>query len=289
MHTKKIKAVLIHYNNPTSLHKTIINLRLKIKEPISITVIDNSDNKDDQEATISVSVAQNVEYKNFGGNLGWGSAINKYIFSEGSNFEYILICAHDAVIERIALPDILSQFEKANVWAVGPQDSRKTELHYSNSRFFHDTSHLHKIPIKLHPKEILCAHSTAVFMKASYLRTLLFDEEFFIYGCESEIFLRAKKNNLITMEVSSFIVLNPTTDSNSRFIREAFVINSLYCAYKHGGRSGFFIRFFRAIISCVLHRDVIRLRAAFWALRNVGSGFRTFRNLVSQGGGEERF
>lgn len=267
-----IDAIIIHYNNPDQLRQTIKEIESAVG--CRVTVVDNSDDAASTSVACATAAELGAHYLATPTNLGWGASIN-YWLSQTTNPEpLMLVAAHDARVQRFEEQEIMSEMSHENVFAVSPENGGNTICRYSHSRFFHFTEN----KLQRSSYEVPVGHSTAILFKTKKVDSLLFDEEFFIYGCESEIFLRARAAGLKTIQSSSFQVRNPSTDSEQGFVSTAFLVNSLYCANKHGGFLGLIARSVRIGLSALREAKLERLMVIIWAWKNLGKGFRTYCN-----------
>ena len=83
---------------------------------------------------------------------------------------------------------------------------------------------------------------------------LRYDEEFWIYGCEYEIQLRANDLGLRIYQVEDSIIINPESDTPSDTANIIYTLNSLYLAYKRNGFFGMICR--SLVVSFTLFRSL---------------------------------
>lgn len=239
-----------------------------------MTVVDNSDGVTAAGEARAIAGELGAEYLATPANLGWGASINFWLSQASDPKPLTLIAAHDARLERFGVDDIMHALSCKEVFAVSPENGRNTVCRYSHARFFYFTQ---RVPERL-AYEVPVGHSTAILFKTQKIKSMRFDEEFFIYGCESEIFIRAKDVGLKTYQSPSFQVRNPSTDSEQGLVSTAFLVNSLYCAHKHGGVLGLISRSLRMILSTAKDARLEKIGIVLWAWKNLGKGFRTYRS-----------
>ncbi|MDR9447499.1 MAG: glycosyltransferase [Balneolaceae bacterium] len=266
-----IDAIIVHFNNPKQLTETINVIRARVGS--RVTVVDNSDDVELASAAYAIATRLGAHYLATPTNLGWGASINYWLSEVVDQRPLMLVLAHDAKLKRFEEQVVISEISNKSVFAVSPENAEQSTCYYSHSRFFWFS----KNKPRKSSYEVPVGHSTAILFKTEKVKFLLFDEEFFIYGCESEIFLRAGGVGLKTIQTTSFQVRNPSTDSERRFVRTAFLVNSLYCASKHGGVCGLISRSIRIGFSIFRDARVEKLRFIIWAWKNPGKGFRTYR------------
>lgn len=204
-----IDALIIHYNNPSALTATVESIVQKVTK--NITIFDNSDARHHQMHAEEIARAFDLTYFKPRHNLGWGASINLWASAQDRLRPVIMIAAHDAKIEQFDRDNVLNCLSQEGVFSVSPGNCRNTDCKYSYSRFFYFVPS-QKLTAGRHREEQV-GHSTAIIFRSQHVQRLLFDEEFFIYGCESEIFLRAADEGLTTFRHGDFEVQNPGTDS----------------------------------------------------------------------------
>lgn len=239
------------------------------------TVVDNSDDNELAREARAIASEFGARYLPALENLGWGAAINFWLSRTPDRRPFLLVAAHDAKIEHFDSEEIVGLLSGNDVFSVSPENGTKKICNYSHTRFFYFAQGRGKCGGTAY--EVPIGHSTAIMFKTSAVELLQFDEEFFIYGCESEIFIRALKTGLKTIQTPSFQVRNPSTDTARELVSTAFLVNSLYCAHTHGGVPGLLLRSLRIMLSTVRDARLKKIRLVAWAWRNPQKGFRTYR------------
>jgi len=275
----KISTLILHYNNPSSLNNTILNIVKNGFDPLAITVFDNCSDKMHAQRGREIAVRLGCQWEESLINRGWGAAINFYLNSKSwKSDDILMISAHDAIINEVNIEKIKSSFRDRNVVFISPQYPDPLVCTYSTSRSFKAFS-------GSAPTDgvVVIGHATLCLARVNFLINHPFDEEFFIYGCESEIYLRAHDKGFTTLLPNDFIVSNPTTDTSNEFRDLAFTINSFYLAKKRGGYFSFLLRLFVVTISIIklitygkLAEAKIKARSLLYSLMNPGLGFAGF-------------
>ena len=110
-----------------------------------------------------------------------------------------------------------------------------------------------------------------------------YDEEFWIYGCEYEIQLRANDLGLSVYQLEDSIIINPESDTPGNTANIIYTLNSFYLAYKRHGIFGVLCR--SLVVSYTLIRSLffdkqksIDLFYVFaFCFTHLGKGFRTYK------------
>ena len=274
----KLQILIIHFNNIFALEKTLFALMRHGIKPDQILVFDNGSNDIAQESLIRSMAEKGVRTQCLSINLGWGKAINHVLSSRNFEEESILgIFAHDAILEKIDYAEIQELFKNKYTAIASPQYPDPLVCRYSVGRSFSCES-------GLETGKVFAGQMTACFVRPKIILEVGFDEECFVYGCENEIFLTLKEKHYDVFNLENTIVRNPSTDSDRRFSIYAYTINSIYIAKKHHGWGGFLLRillvFFsalRLLVSKNRRHAYLKINSIYFAIKNPGRGFRTFR------------
>ena len=206
----------MHFNNNPSLTKVLKEL-LPLCD--RIYVVDNSTSAVERRECSQLCETTGAVHIDPGANLGWGAAINFAVrskeFSQLGDDAIVLVTAHDAKIRNIDVAEVITAFADPVVGAVSATDPAGNAVAFTPSRFFYF------VPFQA-SSAVLVGHMTACFFNLRTLRRIEFDPEYFVYGCESEIFLRMASHGLRTLQLRSFIVANPRTDSSSFLLKPPF-------------------------------------------------------------------
>lgn len=284
----RISCLILHYNNPDALCRSVEGFLSFGFHAESISVLDNRSADEHRARLRQLESHYGFELVASSENHGWGGAINWYLGRrEWQPGEILCIAAHDAVLQRFDHTVVSEAFADERVLFLSPQYHVPWECHYSISRGFWS----HPVGPRNIAREgppptsaVKIAHATLLFARPKPLAALRYDENLFIYGCESEIFLRAADAGFKTLMTDGIIVGNTGTDTSSRFRTLAFTINSLYLAKKMGGSAGYLQRLFIAVLSVARVGLAGRLNEARWKARAIlfsigsgGAGFRQYR------------
>jgi len=269
-----IDALIIHHDNPIQLRRTVNEIAQFTGA--RITIIDNSKYSASVYTAHDIASEAEAIHLVVGDGVGWGQSINHWLDVCSNPYPVLLVAAHDAKIERFDKKFALRLLRDENVFCISAENDNFTVCHYSPSRFFYFKKKNEVAELSAYAVDV--GHSTAALFRTSAVNSLRFDEEFFLYGCESEIFLRAAARGWKTMQTPRFRVTNPATDSSSDLVNTAFLLNSLYCAHKHHGKSGMLRRTLRAAIAAGKSGDMTRISKLLWAWKNVSKGFRSYRD-----------
>ncbi|QQD71797.1 hypothetical protein H2515_10125 [Acidithiobacillus ferrivorans] len=271
--------MLIHYDNPTALQKSINNFVEVGIDAGDIIVYDNGSSQENKSLLIDIIDKSGIACIYGSCNLGWGGAINKFIACQTWLDDDILaISAHDTLLTRYDPKVIEKEFSDSSTMVLCPDYPSPERCHYSVARGFRCRH------VSFHGRsEVVIGHATLCYVRPEMIKAIKYDENFFIYGCESEIFLRIHDLGFKTIITDQIIVVNPSTDASSDFRELAFSINSLYCARLRGGWIGYGVRFIVISISLLRWRNHsrlklmhIRISAIIFSLKTGGAGFKEY-------------
>ena len=211
--TFSLSVLVIHYNNPTALKRTVERMLVLGLPSDGIHILDNGSSNVQYEAALSICSPLGLACIRNDSNMGWGAAINGFLESRTwADADLMMVSAHDAWIETMDAEAILQEFTDARVAFVCPQYPNPLLCEFSVARSFRCR------PVDRAPRrEVTIAHATVCVLRPAIVARLKYDEEYFIYGCESEIFLRCARYGFKTMLLGDFVVVNPSTDSSSDF------------------------------------------------------------------------
>ena len=271
--------MVVHFNNPESMAGTVAHLAQVGFGPERIVVYDNGSEATQREQARAACVALGCEFVASAVNHGWGGAINDFLRGRSwQDDDLLLIAAHDARILSIDFAEIEREFSRSERLFVSPCTVNDMEGLYSAARAFWFRK---AAPDAV--SQVQVGHATACFARPSRLGEIGFDEEYFIYGCESEVFLRANDAGYVTTMLRSFVVDNAATDSSSDFCTRAFAINSMYTAWKRHGLGGALQRAGALAGSALRLRlagdrsgSRIKLAAALYGVTHPRAGLRTY-------------
>lgn len=276
-----ITPVIITYNNPCVLPKTVDLLELHGFDSTSVCIIDNGSKETDAHAIKCFCATRKIFLVTYKTNFGVWWALNKFLEEHAQSYGGILlIMAHDALVLECNKQKILSLFSRDSTCFVTPQYPQPVKASYNIFRSYRAK------PGKM-SGDVKIGTFTAACARASILAKLRFDEEFFLYGGEFEIFLRAADHGYKSYVEPTFIVANPSTDASSEYGLRVNSINSLYLARKRHGWIGYLARLAwisMALVKMVISRSSpntvkILLEAVLFSLRYPGKGYMTYHRM----------
>lgn len=284
MSTYRLSSLIIHFNNPVTLKKTLDRMVAVGLVCGDITVLDNCSETEKSADARLICKDRSVHFIQSDINRGWGAAINYFIDTKSwSDKDLLLISAHDAWIEKFTEENAVKCFDDPQVAFICPQYPEPLIAEFTLSRSFKCR------PLAADESDniqTLVGHATLCIARPGIIKMLRFDEEYFIYGCESEIFLRCADRGLRTIIMGDFVVSNPDTDSSTEFVTRAFAINSIYTAKKRAGYFGFILRIVVVLISAVrlfvrgqASQAQVKLSAVLWTIKTGGKGLRSFLKI----------
>ena len=275
-----IVYLIIHYNNTAALKNTLKNFIDFGVRAADIVVLDNGSDHDSRKRLQLISNMEKIEVVYEDENIGWGAAINKFLDSNIRKYGKILaISAHDSIFVRFDPKVIEKEFSNEGVVVVSPDYPEPQRCAYSVPQGFRCFRQKEACR-----QEVIIGHATLCFVDSERIKSVRYDENFFIYGCESEIFLRIHDAGYRSIITNEIIVENPVTDTDSEFRELIFSINSIYCAKIRGGFVGYLIRMmvvFLSLLNMKRLRDprllLARINALKFSLRSGGAGFKEWR------------
>ena len=204
---------MVHFNNPQAAGDTLAHLLGLGFDAARIVVYDNGSEAAKRDAAQVHCAAMGCGFVASATNHGWGGGINDFLRSRPwEESDLLLIAAHDARIVAIDLSEIERAFQAPRCLFVSPRTVDDMEAHYTMARAFW---YRKATDADAGTRDVQVGHATACIARPAALSRLGFDEAYFIYGCESEIFLRAADEGYVTTMLSSFVVDNPSVDSSS--------------------------------------------------------------------------
>lgn len=275
-----IQILIIHYNNSDAVEQTILNLLNCEINRYSITIFDNCSATSHRVKLEAISKNLNVKLVLNEENLGWGKAINTYIDSKNwTNNQILGIAAHDIRLHGFREEILIAAFADPSVQiAVPDYKDNPVDITYRVERGFRAHSRSSNLPERVSP--LVIGQATFNFIRPKRIKDIRYDENFFIYGCESEIFLRIQDLGLKVVHLNGMHVENCTTDSSNLYRTLAFTINSLYLAKKRLGLYGYLLRSLFVASSCLVAAVRFdwfafksKLQALIYSILHVGKGF----------------
>lgn len=171
--------------------------------------------------------------------------------SNWTDNEVLRISANDTRMYGFREDILVAAFKDPSVLVVVPEyKTNPVDITYRVARGFRAQARKPSVSQGSRPIEI--GQATFNFIRPLQIKQLRYDENFFIYGCESEIFLRIKDLGLKITSIEDIKIENCTTDSSSRYRILAFTINSLYLAKQRLGIFGYCLRALFVAFSIIL-------------------------------------
>lgn len=275
------ELLYIHFNNPSALRESIRSLGERRNLFARTTVFDNGSGEESFRAV--EQLASELDCRLIRSrNLGWGGAINAYIH-DNCAYDWLAVTAHDATFIHFS-EDALVSLDDTSIAAAGSQYPDPTICTWSPARGVRAVAGDDRLP------QVLLHGTFCVFRVDDVVAAGGFDENFFIYGCEAEIFMREPLRSKGKLILENVVVGNPTTDSPTSFVTCAFAINSLYLARKHGGWLGYGQRAIAVIFSAFkqlaagrAETGLLRLSCLLWSLKHGGrAGFRQYLGRLTE-------
>jgi GT2 family glycosyltransferase len=275
-----IKILIIAYQNISVLRVTVTQLFAFGFKRTDITIYDNGSSCDSKSAILSFAELIGCNVVDSPINRGWGGAINDFltICDHYESSTILLVMAHDAYFLSVDLSEVYSFFSDPQSLFVCPAYPDPRQSHYNIFRSFYSTNSLKEGLIGI-------GHQTAFFANIKLLNLLRYDEEYWLYGDEYEVFARANQAGYLSWQATRTIVVNPSSDSSSDFALLAYKMNSLYTAYKMHGLKGLLVRsivIFYSALKAWFAGDKVHALNIFncinFALANPGLGFRSYRS-----------
>lgn len=277
--THTLYLLLIHYDNPRALEEALASFLEKGVASERIYVFDNGSSQANKDELTQLVRSNKVNAVYSDENLGWGRAVNQFVSSrEWSDNDVLGIAAHDALLIKADWGILDKEFSERAVLFVCPQYPTPLRCEFSIAKSFRC-----KPMLDVQRMEATVGHATLSFVRPAVIAQLPFDESCFIYGCESEIFLRAQDVGYKTIITNDIVVVNPITDSPSEFCTLAFAINSVYIAKLRQGWLGYLARILVVAMSALRlalqgkwGECAVKVKALVFSLRSGGAGFREF-------------
>lgn len=286
-HCLDIQPLIISYNNHIALSRTLSRLHAVPFKFQRAIILDNNSSPKSRHLINNLAIYFGCLLIDTPANLGWGGAINYFLdFHWGSinpnaDSAILMVMAHDCLIDAFNPEELYLYFKNPRAIFVCPDYNESIVNYYSIFKSFHSKPGKRKGLIKI-------GHQTAFFAKPKLLKATRYDEEFWLYGSEYEIFTRSRQKGYLTFQAVETIVINPSTDSSSETCQLAYKMNSLYYAYKRHGYTGLYIRAFVILMNAIKayfsgSKDLSRylVSCVAFSISNPGCGHRTYRSSHS--------
>ena len=229
---------ILHWNRPAECLETIARFS-KQSLSTAITVIDNnSQTKHIKE--LEDNLSKDVNLLKLSTNKGWGAAFNVVLsdWLARDDAEYCFIAAHDAQPGKQCLSKLIHVLEEnLRIGIAAPMYSDENTLPvFSPLRGLRYPEIDHSL-LSQSFVESPTPHGTLMaFRKACLSEIGLFDEDFFAYGDEFDLGLRAGKKDWKVALVPEARVTNPDSWTPGEIKTYLFARNSLLLSEKHGGK-----------------------------------------------------
>lgn len=279
-----IRPVVLTFKNSNNAKSAVKNLVKLGFSPKTVTIIENGSSIDIKNEIKLFSRSIGCTIFDIDTNNGWGGAINIYLESlneQQLNSYILLIMAHDAYFTRYNRQEVLDIFNNEQLIFACPSYRVPSSARYNILKSFHE------VPFRQN-SFITIGQQTAFFARALHLSRVKYDEEFWVYGGEYEIFLRANKLGYLSYQLNDNTIVNPGSSLSSQYSFLAYKMNSLYYAYKRHGCVGFAIRgsvvlynIFCLILEARFYDAWLLSKVLAYSFSNPGRGHRTYVKSLS--------
>jgi len=281
--TASIQPTIVSYNNPKVLRvslERLSSLPFKFRRPV---IIDNNSPSESIHEIYSIARFFDCTIIGLPVNLGWGGAINYCLDNHWQTLSMddciLMVMAHDCYFTDFDPEEVAGYFEDSQAIFVCPDYPSSVTSHYNIFRSYYSKPGKAEGLIRI-------GHQTAFFTRPSNLRKVRFDEEFWLYGGEYEIFTRAHKAGLRSYQAVRTVVVNPSSDSSAEHCLLSWKLNSLYISRKRHGYIGLYLRLISLIATAFilfikgqqrLSRYIFSCMS--FAFSNPGCGLLSYRSL----------
>ena len=202
----KITAIILNFNNYEDLKECLKSIELQDankEHEINVVIIDNN-SEDESTQKIKIEFPKH-EYIFNTENLGFSKGVNQGIKKTWNNSDLFILINNDAYLEASCINELLSSIEEFdNVGISGPKIfyKHKPEIIWQSGGFFKKI----KMGISVKDKnkefkktkkkfnDVDFVSGCIMLLNKKMLEKIgLFDENFFFYGEDLDICLRAKK------------------------------------------------------------------------------------------------
>jgi GT2 family glycosyltransferase len=274
---KFICAIVTYNDSCAAISSVKMLLGLGFPAP-SISVIENGSQQTHKDVIKEKCLSIGFNMFDIKVNNGWGGAINWYVNLLASDHKdkILLIQAHDAIFHQLDIAEVSKAFEDPKLIFASPSYQIPSSSYYTLLKSFHEK------PIRK-TGYILIGQQTAFFAKVKYLKSIKYDEEFWVYGGEYEIGLRASSLGYRTYQLEQNIIENPGSSFSSLYSYLSYKLNSMYYAFKAKGLYGLAARgsvLAVNVISLLISKEYIKslylLKIIMYSVANPGRGHRTY-------------
>lgn len=203
---KKLLVIIINFNGLNDTIECIESLHQSNQgDAIDILVIDNGSRTD--ESTVLMEMFPSIITKRINANMGYGIANNIGIrFAKENGYEYVLLLNNDTVIEKnmitrlleadngcsLCVPKMYYYDEPQLIWYGGGWISKV------RGNGLHKQINKHDLNLQAEaPQKCTFATMACVLIKTNIFDTVgPLDEDFFLYGDDTEFCLRLVENKI---------------------------------------------------------------------------------------------
>ena len=201
LNESRVAVLIVNWNNFPDTSKCLVSLEKLIHENYQVIVVDNG-SKDGSNIQIKEKFPDIILLES-GENLGFAGGNNIGIdFALSNDFEFILLLNNDTeVIQGDFLGDLLDQISRDALFAaIGPKvlkpdgDPQNTILPYPTMvHTIRNTLGLYHPDLDIGQRVDSITGCCVLIRSAAIKTTGMLDENFFIYGEETEWFFRMRK------------------------------------------------------------------------------------------------
>lgn len=248
------RVFILHWNSPGQCLATVRRFEEQ-NVPLSITVIDNASSPELFEK-LRTGLPGNVRLLVHPHNMGWGAGFNpalrEWLGTKPDG--YAFISAHDALPEPGCLKMLVQALDQhADIGLVSPEYGQPDLPTFQIVRGARLVRGKARPPGKV--ERFPYAHGTLMAARSECLSEIgTFDERFFAYGDELEIYLRANHRGWANAIVWGAVVINPGSGTPSALMAYLWTRNLLLIARIYGGRMTASARTAAVLASACMHR-----------------------------------
>jgi len=237
---KPVGVVLVHWNQPVRLRRTIAAFRTQAL-PVDLLIVDNGSSS---AAVDEVrSFAAELSLLELGGNRGFGPAANVGLrrWLELGRHEILVVAPHDALPAPDCLERMVAMLAARPSIGLACADLGDAATPIVDPYF---GGILVPSSVEEGWERIDYPHGTLMMARSRCLTDIgLFDERYFAYGEEIDLGLRAQKSGWEVGIVRGAHVRNPTTRVGAAAVDYLQHRNTLQLVRRYSGRYHAFIRF----------------------------------------------
>lgn len=249
---KKIAAVVVTFNRLDLLKKVIKSLKEQTRKPDEIIVVNNSSTDGTEEWLKEVDGISVVKQDNLGSSGGQYTAFKT---AYGKGYDLIWGMDDDVVPEKDCLETLLKYYKNEKMILAPLRFDLKGEPFINDTIKFNLTNPFKSLWTKIIDKDLIkndlvraegITFEGPLFHRSLIEKKGLPEKNFFIYGDDSEYFIRANKAGFETYVVTPAKLVRqlPAPDLNKEFSwKHYYIIRNLIAIDKLHGN--FFVRTLR--------------------------------------------